>query len=129
MAQVVENPTLVQLIEVNFMQARQIEAQRKRIEHLEFVLEQRVRATKNEFHPERMEKMCRLAYEVFLANAGVGFTYDEFPLAFRELHGWCNEHLPQRIRDLRQQGLVWSDEQSSPKRFYLKLKEIEGASL
>jgi hypothetical protein len=115
--------TITTLIETNALQAKQIEAQRRRIERLEYILEQRVRATKNSFDPDKVNKMCRLVYEVFLANPGIGFTYDEFPTAFKDLHGWSNEHLPQRIRDCRQMGLVWSDETSDPKRFYLKLKE------
>lgn len=113
--------TITSLIETNVMQAKRIEAQCKRIEHLEFVLEQRVRATKNAFNPDSVNKMCQKVYAVFLANPGVGFTYDEFPAAFKELHGWSNEHLCQRIRDIRQMALVWSDETSSPKKFYLKL--------
>ncbi len=122
MTELAMNETVKSLIETNVLQARQLEAKQKRIEHLEYILEQRVRATKNEFNPDSVNHMCKLVYEVFLAHPGVGYTYDEFAFAFKEHHGWANVHLPQRIRDLRQMDLVWSDETVSPKRFYLKLK-------
>jgi hypothetical protein len=125
MTDLVCNDTVKSLIEGQALLVRQLEAKQKRIDHLEFILEQRVRATKNEFNPDSINAMCQKVYAVFQANPGIGFTYDEFPVAFKDYHGWANEHLPQRIRDLRQAGLVWSDEESTPKRFYLKLKPLE----
>jgi hypothetical protein len=64
---------------------------------------------------------------VFLDNAGIGFTYDDFRPAFKERWRFDSEHLPQRLRDLRQAGLIWSTDHggTTPVTFYLKLKTVK----
>ena len=90
---------------------KQLEAQKRRIEFLEFVLEQRGRETVKRFDPKQVELMVGKVYQVFLENPGRGLTYDEVGEEFERLWRFHSEHLPQRVRDLRKTGKVWSDYQ------------------
>ena len=117
----IESINLATLIEANAILTRQLEAKQKRIEYLEYVLEQRSRLTKAEFDPAKMERMKRLCYGVLLANPGVGFTYAEFEGAFENQQGFRSANTGQRLRDLYADGLAWRD--GNPVKYYLKLKE------
>jgi hypothetical protein len=117
--------SIVTLIEANAALTRQLEAKQKRIDFLEFVLQQRAQETQKSFNPAAMGVMCQKCYTVFLEHSGVGYTYEEFNDAFKDRWQFESAHLPQRLRDLRQMNLIWSTDHdgSTPVTFYLKLKE------
>lgn len=123
MTQETVNPSIVSLIEANASLVKQCEAKDKRIRYLEYVLEQRTRATKAEYDPEALARMEQLCYEVFLKHPGRGYTYEEFEDAFEEQNNFRSANTGQRLRDLRQNKKIWSD--GDPVRFYLKLKEMK----
>jgi len=60
--------SLVTTIETNAYLVRQLEAKQKRIDHLEFVLEQRGRETKRQYNPEQNDEMKEKVYKIFLAK-------------------------------------------------------------
>jgi hypothetical protein len=107
-----------------------LEAKDKRIRQLEYVLEQRYRETKRQFDPDKLEEMKGKVYQIFLANPGVGFTYEEAEDDFERTYGFRSANVGQRMRDLRQEDKLWSTEEtiecSTKKkvRFYLKLAEV-----
>ena len=117
--------SIANLIEANAILTRQLEAKSKRIEYLEYVLEQKSRMTKTDFNPQAMERMKRLCYEVLLANPGRGYTYAEFEDAFENQQGFRSANTGQRLRDLYADGLAWRD--GTPVKYYLKLKEDTGS--
>jgi len=121
MEQETVDPTIVKLIEANAILVKQCEAKQKRIEYLEYVLEQRSRVTKAEYKPEQLERMKKLCYQVLLANPGVGFTYLEFAEAFEDMHGFKTVTTDRRLRELYAEGLAWRD--GDPVKYYLKLKK------
>ncbi len=118
--------TLTTLIEANAMLTHQLEAKEKRIQHLEYIIEQRSRETKRQYDPKNFDEMKAKVYKIFRENSGVGFTYEEAQKEFKEMFKFDSSNVPQRIRDLRQEGKLWSDDSEGKVRFYLKLVEIEG---
>ena len=101
---------------------KQLEAQRRRIEFLEFVLEQRGRETLKQFDPKQTEQMYGKVYQVFLENPGRGLTYEEVGEEFERLWHFHTEHTQQRVRDLFRDGKVWRDhDESGAVQYYLTL--------
>lgn len=120
----------VKLIEANAILSRQLEAKEKRIRTLEFLLEQRFRETKRQYDPEHVEEMKDRVYRLFLDRAGVSFTYEEAEAEFQHVYGFRSANVPQRLRDLRKEGKLWSaDNESGKVRFYLKLAELQKATI
>lgn len=120
--------SLVITIETNAYLVRQLEAKQKRIDHLEFILEQRYRETKRQYDPEKFGEMKRKIYEgIFLNNPGIGFTYEEIATEFNRLYKFESEFLGPRLRELRKENKIWSDDSDGTKkvRFYLKVAEVE----
>ena len=118
--------SLVTTIETNAYLVRQLEAKQKRIDQLEFILEQRYRETKRQFDPGKLEEMKGKVYEIFRANPGIGFSYEEAEEEFERLFKFHSSNVGQRIRDLRQEDKLWScPDEKGKVRFYLKLAEIK----
>ncbi len=113
--------SMATLIESQSLMIKQLEAKDKRIRFLEFILEQRGRETLKRFDPKQVELMVGKVYQVFLENPGRGLSYDEVGEEFKRLWHFHSEHIPQRVRDLRKAGKVWSDDSSGVVRFYLTL--------
>jgi hypothetical protein len=126
MSQTFDSVNLVTLIEANAVLTRQLEAKQRRIEHLEYILEQRLRETKRQFNPELIDEMKSKVYRIFLANVGRGFTYEEAESEFEAMFGFHSANVGQRIRDLRQERKLWSDDKDGKVRFFLKLVEKVG---
>lgn len=113
-------------IETNAYLVRQLEAKEKRIQHLEFVLEQRVRETKRMYDPKHIDEMKDKVYRLFLACPALGFTYEEAEQEFQTAYGFRSANVGQRMRDLRQEGKLWSSDEEGKVKFYLKLAETKG---
>lgn len=118
--------SLVNLIEANAVLTHQLEAKDKRIRQLEFILDQRVRETKRMYDPSHIEQMKDRVYRLFLACPGLGFTYEEAEDEFEAIYGFRSANVGQRMRDLRQDGKLWSSDENGKVRFYLKLAKAEG---
>ena len=119
------NETVKSLIESNALLARQNEAKQKRIEYLEMVLQQRHIETRRAFDPDKVNEMIERVYLLWLESPpGTGFTYEEAQEEFFQKWRFRSSCVPQRIRDLRQQGRLWSKEDPNTKKvtFYLTLK-------
>ena len=114
--------TITSLIETNVIQAKRIEAQCKRIEHLENILEQRYRETKRVFDPKKVNEMIGRVYLIWLnAPPGTGFTYEEAEQEFYRMYHYHNANVGQRMRDLRKDGKLWSQEINDKTTFFLTL--------
>lgn len=127
MEQVFSKPdsTLVSLIESNAMLTRQLEAKQRRIEHLEMVLNQRHIETRHAFDKDKIDQMIEKVYLLWLESPpGTGFTYEEAEQEFFEKWRFKSACVPQRMRDLRQEGRLWSQEVNGKVTFYLKLKGV-----
>lgn len=112
------------LIETNALLVKQVEAQRKRIEYLEFVLAQRAAATRRKWNPEKTEEMKDKVRKIFVDNPSVGFTYEEVNAEFFSVYGFRSANVGQRVRDLFKEGVLWKSEDEKGKmRYYLKLEE------
>lgn len=102
-----------------------IQAKDRKIQHLNFLLEQRVEATKKAYNPAQIAEMCRKCYEVFLDSEltppGLGYTETDFLVAFEQKWHFKSAHLPQRLRDLVKDGYLWRDNRSKDVVFRLKL--------
>lgn len=123
MTELLVNPTIVSLIETNFALTKQLEAKQKRIDHLEFVLEQRHIETRRAFDPDKIDEMKNKVYLLWLDGvSGVGFNYEEAEEEFYQKWRFRSACVGQRIRDLRQEGKLWSQEVNGKVTFYLKLK-------
>lgn len=117
------DPTLKGLIEANAMLVQQLNAKEKRIQHLQMVLEQRHIETRRTFDPEKIGQMVEKVYMLWLeASPGTGFTYEEAEQEFYDKWRFKSACVPQRMRDLRQEGRLWSKEENGKVTFYLKLK-------
>jgi len=106
----------------------QIAAQTKTIEHLEYILRQRIMVTRNKYHESKkgFERMVDLCYQVFLKNPAIAFTYDSFTKEF-SIHfpKAPRGHLGRRLRDLYDQGKLWKDiDDKRRARYWLRLEEI-----
>jgi len=127
--------TEIASIETNAYLVRQLQAKERRIQQLEFILEQRYRETKRQFDSDKIDEMKSKVYQIFLANQGIGFTYEEAEDEFERMFGYRSANVGQRMRDLRQEGKLWSTEEqieySTKKkvRFYLKLADLKGVDL
>ncbi len=127
------NPShLTSLIEANAMLTQQLEAQRKRIqfletrnEYLEFILEQRIEKTTEQFNPKDHDAMYNRVYSVFLKRPGQGLTYEMIEEQFEKDFRFHSANTGQRVRDLRRDGKVWSSDKDGKVKFYLKLVEAE----
>lgn len=118
------DPTIVSLIETNSMLTMQLGAKQKRIEHLEFILEQRHIETRRSFDPDKIDEMKNKVYLLWLDGIpGIGFNYEEAQEEFYQKYRFRSACVPQRIRDLRQEGKLWSQEVAGKVTFYMKLKE------
>lgn len=106
----------------------EIAAQKKRIQNLEHILQQRIKVTKNKYHEKKkaLKGMADLCYEVFLKNPAIAFTYDSFTKEF-SIHfpKAPRGHLGRRLRDLYDQGKLWKDiDDKRRARYWLRLEEI-----
>jgi hypothetical protein len=120
---VLENPTIVNLIESNARLTRQLEAKQKRVEYLEMVLQQRQIETKRAFDPSKINEMVNKVYLLWLeGEPGVGFTYEEAEEEFYQKWRFKSSNVGQRMRDLRQDGKLWSKEVDGKVTFFLTLK-------
>lgn len=115
---------VVTLIESNAALVKQLEAKDKRIRFLEYILEQRFRETKSQFDPKQVEEMKGKVYALFLSTPSISFSYEEAEAEFQAVYGFRSANVGQRLRDLRQEGKLWSDEQEGKVRFRLKLAEV-----
>jgi hypothetical protein len=97
-----ETVSLKSLIEANAQLKKQLEAANRRIEWLEFILEQRVRETKSQYDPGHIEEMKDKVYKMFLANPGVFFSYVEANNEFKDMYGFESADIGRRIRSLRE---------------------------
>ena len=120
------NDTVKSLIETNALLSRQLEAKQKRIEYLEMILQQRHIETRRSFNPDKIEEMVEKVYLLWLeATPGTGFNYEEAQEEFYQRYRFRSACVPQRMRDLRKEGRLWSKESddSGKVTFYLTLKE------
>ena len=124
------NETVKSLIESNAMLAQQLGAKQRRIDHLEMVLQQRHIETRRAFDPDKINALIEKAYLLWLeASPGTGFTYEEAQEEFYQKFRFRSANVGQRMRDLRQEGRLWSKEDVDTKKvtFYLVLKgAVEG---
>jgi hypothetical protein len=112
------------LIESNAILARQLEAKQNRINYLEMVLQQRHIETRKAFDPTKINEMINKVYLLWLeAEPGTGFTYEEAEEEFYHKWQYRSACVGQRMRDLRQQGKLWSKEIDDKVTFFLTLKE------
>jgi hypothetical protein len=117
--------TVKSLIESNALLASQLNAKQKRIDYLEMVLQQRHIETRKAFNPDKINEMIEKVYLLWLeASPGTGFTYEEAQEEFYQKFRFRSSCVPQRMRDLRQQGRLWSKEDPDTKKvtFFLTLK-------
>ncbi len=117
------NDTVKSLVECNSILTQQLGAKQKRIEYLEMVLNQRHIETRRAFDPKKIEQSIEKVYLLWLeASPGTGFTYEEAEQEFFEKWRYHSASVPQRMRDLRQEGRLWSRDENGKVTFYLKLK-------
>jgi hypothetical protein len=125
--EIVIDKNIAELIGANALLVQQLNAKQRRIEHLEMVLQQRQIETKRAFDPDKINEMIEKVYLLWLeAPPGTGFTYEEAQEEFFQKWRFRSSCVPQRMRDLRQQGRLWSKEDPSPPNkvtFYLVLKD------
>jgi hypothetical protein len=118
--------TIADLIGSNAALAQQLNAKQKRIDHLEMVLQQRHIETRRAFDPDKINEMIEKVYLLWLeASPGTGFTYEEAQEEFYQKWRFRSSCVPQRMRDLRKEGRLWSKEDPSNSdkvTFYLTLK-------
>ena len=113
------------LVNTNGALTRQLEAQRKRIEFLEMVLAQRFSLTVRTWDPAKTDEMKRKVELLWVEGTpGLGMTYEEAEDEFFVKWRFRSANVGQRIRDLRQEGKLWSKEVDGKVTFYLKLKEV-----
>jgi len=121
-------PTLASSMETIASLSRQLEAKQKRIDHLEMVLQQRQIETRRTFNPDKIDEMKNKVYMLWLdAEPGTGFTYEEATEEFFYKYHFRSANVGQRIRDLRQEGKLWSKDVAHKGEdkvtFFLTLKE------
>jgi hypothetical protein len=116
---------VVQVIVMDLQQRNK--ALEQRVKYLEYILAQRIVLTENKYkeNASRFENLERMAYQIFVDNPGVGFTYpeiqDECNLRYPNVP-WTN--FDRRIRQLAIDGYLWKDKNEEGKtRFWLKLEE------
>ena len=118
------NPQLASLIEGNALLVKQLTAKEKRIQFLEFILQQRTAATVAKFNPKDHDAMYNRVYQVFLARPSVGLSYEDVEEAFEEDYRFHSANTGQRVRDLFRDGLVWkAEDEKGRMRYYLKLEK------
>ena len=120
---IIIDATVKSLIESNALLTQQLGAKQKRIDYLEMVLNQRHIETRRVFDPRKIEQAVEKVYLLWLeAPPGTGFTYEEAEQEFFEKWRYRSASVPQRMRDLRQEGRLWSKEENGKVTFFLKLK-------
>jgi hypothetical protein len=123
MTQILEDPTLVGLIQSNALLVSQLTAKQKRIDYLEMVLQQRHIETRRAFDPDKIDEMKNKVYLLWLeTKPGTGFNYEEAQEEFYQKWRFRSSCVPQRMRDLRQEGKLWSREVDGKVTFFLVLK-------
>jgi len=119
------------LIEGQAILTRQLEAKQKRIDFLEkrcvdleAVLQQRQLETRKAFNADKIDEMKNKVYMLWLnGEPGLGLNYEEAAEEFYQKYRFRSACVPQRLRDLRQDGLLWSKDVNEKTTFFLKLKE------
>lgn len=110
---------------------RRIEAQAKRIAHLEFLLEQRTEETMVRFS-EEAKKIGHAEDDVkefFKRHPGIGFSYTDARHEFTREFKYEQKNIDRRMRQLAVDGFLWkSDREDGEVKYYLKLKETKGAT-
>lgn len=110
-----------------------IEAQRRRIAFLEFILTQRTETTRNRYQQlkKHFSRMQDLIYKIFLDNPAIGFSYDMLTEEFKARYpNVSSVNVNRRVRELAQQGRLWRtvDKETGKVKHYLRLdeqKEVE----
>jgi pimeloyl-CoA synthetase len=120
------------LIEGQAILVRQLEAKQKRIdfletrvEQLEEIIRQKQEETRKTFNIDKIDEMKNKVYLLWLeAEPGVGYNYEQAQEEFYHKYHFRSACVPQRMRDLRQEGKLWSKDVNEKVTFFLTLKEV-----
>jgi hypothetical protein len=118
------------LLDIISDQRQQLEMKQKRVEYLEFVLAERMKATRNRYAELKpyFETLQKEVLKIFLELPAAGLTYQEIYQEFHQKYPNVNTvNLLRRIRELVEQKKLWTspDPVSGKIRFYLKLDKTE----
>ena len=113
------------LAELQDLRARN-KALERRVKHLEFILAQRSKITKNRYRElqKHFESMKAKIMKIFLENIGCGLSYSQIYQQFRLRYPYIPcQNLNRRIRELTAEEKLWTtpDPISGRQRFFLKL--------
>ena len=102
----------------------------KRIEKLEKRLAQRIQKTQNLYQERkaRFSDMQDRVYQIFLESPDVAWSYEDLQQEWESRYSKISSvNVPRRVKELTEQGLLWSvmDPESRKVFHYLKLEEME----
>lgn len=109
---------------------RENAALHKRLEKLEWRLAQRVQKTQNLYQQRKahFSDMQDRVYQIFLESPDVAFSYEELQEEWKARYSEISAvNVPRRVKELTEQGLLWSvvDPESRKVYHYLRLEELE----